>query len=209
LQIHHELITLAKVFAAAFDVGLDVLAVSIGAGVARLAFDASVCLGLAFAGSEIVMQMVGYGLGTGAGRLLGAIATYVVFALLALIGSLMIRDSYRHQSETGFDATHGAGLLLTWMSISLDSLGVGVALPSAAIPLLTLLIKISITTTIFTFIGLAFGSRLGERYERNAERAAGIILIALAGFFVFQQLIRSLPTSPFSSLVLPNRCSKL
>jgi putative Mn2+ efflux pump MntP len=162
LQIHHDLITLAKVLAVAFAVGLDVLAVSIGVGVARLAFGASVRLGLAFAGSEIAMQMVGYGLGTGAGRLLGAIATYVGFALLALIGSLMIRDSSRQQSEAGFDATHGAGLLMTCLSISLDSLGVGVALPSAAIPVLPLLITISITTTIFTFIGLAFGSHLGE-----------------------------------------------
>jgi putative Mn2+ efflux pump MntP len=86
--------------------------------VARLAFDASLRLGLAFAGSEIAMQVGGYELGTGAGRLLGAIAAYVGLALLALIGSWMIRNSLRHHSEAAFDATPGASLLMTSPAIS-------------------------------------------------------------------------------------------
>src|ERR1700680_987504 len=107
----------------------------------------------------------------------GEIAAYVGFALLALIGLLMIRSSHRHLSEANFDATRGAGLLIASLSISLDSLGVGIALPALAIPLLPLLVTVSITTTVFTMIGLAFGARLGERYERNGERAAGAILV--------------------------------
>jgi manganese efflux pump family protein len=190
LEIQHDLRMLVKVVAVAFAVGLDVLAVSIGVGVAQLAFDASLRLGIAFAGAEIAMQVVGYELGTGAGRLLGAIATYLGLALLALIGGLMVWNSFRHQSEAEFDVTRGAGLLITSLSISLDSLGVGVALPVAGIPLLPLLVTVSITTTVFTFIGLAFGSRLGERYERRATRAAGTILLILAGLFLFEQIGR-------------------
>lgn len=174
LQIHHDLILFANVLGVAFAVGLDVLAISIGVGVSRVAFDASMRLGVAFSGAEIAMQAVGYGIGTGAGRLLSEIATYLGLALLALIGSLMIWNSRRHKSQAGFDATRGAGLLVTALSVSLDSLGIGVALPAAAIPLLPLLIMISITTSVFTFVGLAFGARLGERYERGAERVAGL-----------------------------------
>lgn len=181
---------LVKVLAVAFAVGLDVLAVSIGVGVAQLAFEASLRLGIAFAGAEIAMQVVGYELGAAAGRLLGAIATYIGIALLALIGGLMVRNSATPDSEAEFDATRGAGLLLTSLSISLDSLGVGVALPAAGIPLLPLLITVSVTTTTFTFIGLAFGSRLGQRYEQRATRAAGTILIVLAGLFLLDQLGR-------------------
>jgi putative Mn2+ efflux pump MntP len=102
----------------------------------------------------------------------------------------MVWNSFRHQSEAEFDVTRGAGLLITSLSISLDSLGVGVALPVAGIPLLPLLITVSITTTVFTFIGLAFGSRLGERYERRATRAAGTILLILAGLFLLEQIGR-------------------
>jgi manganese efflux pump family protein len=95
----------------------------------------------------------------------------------------------RTAPEEEFDATRGVGLLMTSLSISMDSLGVGVALPATAIPLLPVLMMLSITTTAFTFIGLAFGARLGERYERRAERLAGFILIVLAGLFTAERLI--------------------
>jgi len=179
---------MVKVFAVALAVGLDVLAVSVGVGVMRLAIDARLRLGFAFAASEILMQVVGYELGAGAGKMLGEVATYVGLALLASIGGLMIRNSFQHPTKTEFDATRGAGLLITSLSISLDSLGVGIALPAMAIPLLPLLITVSITTTVFTFIGLAFGARLGERYERGAERSAGVLLIVLAALFAIEQL---------------------
>ncbi len=188
MQIHHDVVALGKAFAVAFAVGLDVLAISVGVGVARLSFDASLRLGLAFAGSEIAMQMIGYALGVGAGRLLGAIAAYVGFALLGFIGFVMIRKSFRHPAEETFDVTRGIGLLLTSLSISLDSLGVGIALPAVAVPLVPLLILVSITTTVFTFIGLEFGARLGERYERGAERAAGTMLVVLAVLFAIERL---------------------
>ena len=189
MQIHDDLIVLAKVFAVALAVGLDVLAISIGVGVTQLAFDARARLGIAFAGSEIAMQAAGYALGSGAGKLLGEIADYVGLGLLALVGGVMIRSSFGDGTDTKFDVTRGRGLIMTSLSISLDSLGVGIALPGAAIPLVPLMITVSITTTIFTFVGLAFGARLGERYERNAERAAGGILVMLAVVFAIQRIV--------------------
>jgi putative Mn2+ efflux pump MntP len=180
---------MAKILGVALAVGLDVLAISVGVGVLRLALDARFRLGFAFAGSEIAMQVIGYELGTGAGKMLGEVATYVGLALLALIGCLMIRSSFAHRSGTELDVTRGAGLLITSLSISLDSLGVGIALPTVGIPLLPMLITVSITTTVFTFIGLEFGARLGERFERGAERAAGTMLLALAVLFAIEQLL--------------------
>ena len=187
MEIHNGFVALGKTFAVAFAVGLDVLAISVGVGVARLSFNASLRLGLAFAGSEIAMQVIGYALGTGAGQMLGDIATYIGLGLLAFIGFVMIRKSFRHFSEATFDATKGMGLVLTSLSISLDSLGVGIALPAVKIPLVPLLILVSITTTVFTFIGLEFGARLGERYERGAERAAGAMLVMLASLFAVER----------------------
>ena len=189
MGIHSDVVTLGKTFAVAFAVGLDVLAISVGVGVARLSFDARLRLGLAFAGSEIAMQMIGYALGVGAGRILGDLAAYIGFGLLAFIGLVMIRNSFRRSSEQTIDVTRGVGLLLTSLSISLDSLGVGIAVPGVGIPLVPLLILVSITTTIFTFIGLEFGARLGERYERGAERAAGAMLVVLAVSFTIERFL--------------------
>jgi manganese efflux pump family protein len=189
LPIPHDLVLTAKILGVALAVGLDVLAISVGVGVMQLALNQRVRLGLAFAGAEIAMQVIGYELGAGAGKILGQVATYVGLALLALIGCLMIRSSFRHESKSELDVTRGAGLLITSLSISLDSLGVGIALPAVGIPLLPMLITVSITTTVFTFIGLEFGARLGERYERGAERAAGTMLVVLAVLFAIEQFL--------------------
>ena len=99
MNLHSELIVLTKVIAVAIAVGLDVLAVSVGVGITRLLWDAKLRLGIAFASSEIIMQVVGYGLGTGAGRMVGGLASYVGFALLALVGAFMIRSSLHEDPE--------------------------------------------------------------------------------------------------------------
>ena len=59
----------AKILGIAFAVGLDVLALSIAVGVMRIDWPARIRLGAAFSASEVLMQLVGYGIGTGAGAL--------------------------------------------------------------------------------------------------------------------------------------------
>ena len=190
--MHAEQVTLVKILAVTIAIGLDVFAISVGVGITNAEWSVRVRLGAAFATAEITMQVIGYVLGTGAGALLGEIAEWMGFGLLALVGAFMIRESYQHSSESSVDLTRGVGLLIASLSISLDSLGVGFALPAIGIPLLPLLITLSITTTIFTFAGLIFGQRIGDRYEHDAQRAAGAILILLAILFSIQHLIAPL-----------------
>ena len=56
--------------------------------------------------------------------MLGEIGAYAGFALLPLVGILMIRSSLQSAPDREFEATRGVGLLMTSLSISLDSLGV-------------------------------------------------------------------------------------
>lgn len=188
-SMHSDLAVLSKVFAVALAVGLDVLALSIGVGVARLSPGASFRVGSAFAVAEIAMQLIGYGLGASASQMLGEVADDVSLTILFLIGAIMIAKSFEYLPEEHFDTDQGVGLLLACLSISLDSLGVGIALPALGIPLFPLLITISITTMSFTLTGLAFGAVLGQRYERGAEGAAGAMLVVLAGALAFHRLV--------------------
>jgi putative Mn2+ efflux pump MntP len=180
MEVHHGFVLLSKVFAVAFAVGLDVLALSIGVGVARLSRGASLRVGSAFAAAEIAMQLLGYELGATASHMLGDVADVISLALLFLIGCVMIATSFEYLPDAHFETAKGKGLFLASLSISLDSLGVGVALPALGIPLIPLLVTVSITTVSFTLTGLAFGAVLGERYERDAERAAGVMLMLIA-----------------------------
>jgi len=188
-RMHPGHVTFLKIFAVAIAIGLDVFAISVGVGITKAEWSTRIRLGAAFAAAEIAMQVIGYELGTGAGKLFGEIAEWIGFALLAMVGAFMIRESFRSSSEPAFDLTRGLGLLVASLSISLDSLGVGFALPAINIPLIPMLITVSITTSIFTFVGLAFGQRIGERYEHEAQRVAGAMLMLLAILFSIQHLM--------------------
>jgi len=176
-----------KILGIALAVGLDVLALSIAVGVMQIPWSSRIRLGLAFSGSEVIMQVIGYGIGTGAGELVGIIANYVGFAVLAGVGFYIFRESYS-LDEAPFKVATGWGLFAACASISLDSLGIGVSLPGVPLPLVPLLATVGVSTILFTAIGLAFGAQLGHRYKRIAERSAGAVLIVLAIVFTVQHL---------------------
>jgi manganese efflux pump family protein len=179
--------TALKILGVAFAVGLDVLALSIAVGIMQLPWNARVRLGAAFTVAEVVMQLVGYAIGTGAGRVVGTIAAYVGFVLLAAIGVYIIRESYAAE-KARFHVHSGWGLVATSASISLDSLGIGISLPGVPLPLIPLLSTVAVSTVLFTALGLTFGFRLGERYEVLAERVSGVVLIVLAIAFTVQHI---------------------
>jgi putative Mn2+ efflux pump MntP len=177
-----------KILGIAVAVGLDVLALSIAIGIMQSAWRKRLRLAIAFSLSEVLMQIVGYLLGASVGRLIGSIADYLGFAVLALVGLFIVRESFE-SGESKIKADSGWGLLAACLSISLDSLGIGVSLPGVPLPLVPLLATVAVSTVVFTSVGLAFGSALGLRYEHLAERAAGIVLIGLAIVFTTQHLL--------------------
>ncbi|HLI79420.1 MAG TPA: manganese efflux pump, partial [Candidatus Binataceae bacterium] len=110
--MHGEQITLLKILAVAIAIGLDVFAISIGVGITNAEWSTRVRLGAAFAAAEITMQVIGFELGTGAGVLLGEVAEWLGFGLLALVGAFMIRESMQHSERASLDLTRGVGLLI-------------------------------------------------------------------------------------------------
>jgi len=177
-----------KILGIALAVGLDVLALSIAVGIMQVPWSSRIRLGLSFSGAEVLMQIIGYGIGTGAGKVLGTIADYAGFAVLAGVGCFIVKESFETE-ESSFKVDSGWGLVAACASISLDSLGIGVSLPGVPLPLVPLLGTVAISTILFTAVGLAFGSRLGQKYRHLAERIAGIVLVVLAVFFTAQHVL--------------------
>lgn len=179
--------TQIRILGVAVAIGLDVLALSVAIGIKEPPWPQRIRLGLTFSIAEIAMQLVGLALGAGFGRLVGTIATWIGLVVLAGIGAWIIREGFTEGSEHDFDVKTLGGLLLASLSISLDSLGVGFALPALHLPLLPLFGTVAISTVVFTLTGLAFGAVLGHKFEKNAEKAAGIVLILLAMLFAVEK----------------------
>jgi putative Mn2+ efflux pump MntP len=176
-----------RICGVALAIGLDVLALSVAIGIKEPPWPQRLRLGLAFSTAEIVMQIVGLSLGTGLGRVIGGIATWIGLIVLAGIGAWILREGFSSETDHEFNVRTAGGLLLASLSISLDSLGVGFALPALHLPLMPLFTTVAISTVCFTLAGLAFGAMLGQRLEKNAEKAAGAVLIVLAVVFAVQQ----------------------
>lgn len=167
-----------KVLAVAVALALDVFAVSVGVGVRGVSRGTKVRIGIAFACAEIVMNVVGAGLGLAAGKMIGGVAGYIGFAALIGLGIYMMRESRSGLSAgAGLDLSRGFGLVLAALSISLDSLGIGFSILYIGVPLVMSLVVIGIVSVCATTLGLALGQRIGARAEGNAAFLGGVLLL--------------------------------
>jgi putative Mn2+ efflux pump MntP len=177
-----------KVVLIALSLGLDVFAVSVGVGMRGMPRAAKIRIGLAFATAEVSMTLIGVGIGTIAGRLLGDLAGYLGFAALIGVGIYMIVEAAREREAGGFDLSRGWGLFLGALSISLDSLGIGFSIEYIGVPLVVSLICIAVVAASSTALGLSIGRLLGARAEASAAVWGGVVLVGTGLLFAILKM---------------------
>jgi putative Mn2+ efflux pump MntP len=179
---------LLKIFVVAVSLGLDVFAVGIGVGMRGTSRAIKIRIGAAFAGAEVIMNLVGVGLGRLAGSLLGDVAGYIGFAALIGVGTYMVLEAVRQSEREPLDFSRGWGLFVASLSISLDSLGIGFSILYIGVPLWLALGVIFVVSICATVLGLTFGRFLGRRVEEGAELWAGIVLILTGAGFILAKV---------------------
>ena len=128
------------------------------------------------------MNLIGAGLGSLAGRVIGDVAGYIGFAALIGVGAYMIYE-WAGEGEGGLDLSRGWGLFIGSLSISLDSLGIGFSIVYIGVPLIVTLSAIALASVGSTALGLAFGRRFGAAVGEWAGLFAGVVLILTGGLF--------------------------
>jgi putative Mn2+ efflux pump MntP len=176
---------LVKIFVVAISLGLDVFAVGVGVGMRGASRAVKLRIGVAFASAEVIMNLIGVGLGQLAGSLLGDVAGYIGFAALVGVGAYMIVESLREsEMKAPLDFSRGWGLFIGSLSISLDSLGIGFSILYIGVPLALALAVIFAVSICATVLGLTFGRFLGRRVEEGAELWAGVVLLLTGIAFI-------------------------
>ena len=174
-----------KILTIALSLALDVFAVSVCVGVRGASTALKWRIGIAFATAEIVMNLVGAGLGAVAGKLLGDVAGYIGFVALLAVGLYMIYEARRDlEDRNPMDLSRGWGLFVASLSISLDSLGIGFSILYIGVPIVVSLSVIGIVSVSATALGLSLGRRLGTRIEDSAELLGGILLALTGAAFI-------------------------
>ncbi len=176
----------------AVGLSMDAFAVSICKGLAmkKLTVRDSLIVGAWFGGFQALMPLIGYLLGSRFVRLVSAIAPWIAFALLVLIGGNMIREAVM-KNEDEEDSTDALGfktMFVMAVATSIDALAVGITfacVPVRIIPAPALLntiiavVIIGVGTFVISILGTKVGNVFGTKYKRKAEFAGGIILILL------------------------------
>lgn len=147
----------------------------------------AVTLALVFGGFQGAMLVAGWFAGEPVARWFSSFDHWIAFGLLAAIGVRTIVEGYRHADEPRSELSH-AKLLLAGVATSIDALAAGFGLALAHAPIE----RAALWTVGITAFGSAaayFGGKgLGQRWERGAHWAAGLVLIAIGARILFSHI---------------------
>jgi len=179
-----------ELFPIALGLSMDAFAVSIckGLSVEKASIRHSTLAGLYFGGFQALMPLIGYLIGSRFAHLIESFDHWVAFALLALIGINMIRESFGKDEEDHNGSFSFMTMLPLAVATSIDALAVGISFAFYEVEIIGAAAIIGITTFILSGIGIYIGNIFGAKYKSGAEFVGGLILILIGLKVLLQDL---------------------
>ena len=188
-----------ELFLLAIGLSMDAFAVSVCKGLAmqKVTFRNAAICGVWFGGFQALMPFIGYLLGSGFEKYINAVAPWIAFVLLALIGGNMIREALSKDDEDTSAALDVKTMFLMAVATSIDALAVGITFACVPVEIITAspLVKtivavclIGATTFVHSCAGVKAGSVFGSRYKSKAEFVGGAILILIGVKILLEHL---------------------
>jgi putative Mn2+ efflux pump MntP len=170
-------------FATAFAVAMDAVAVSISSGMARgrASWREALSMAAVFGAFQAVMPALGYAGGALFRDAIEAYDHWVAFTLLAIVGGHMLwesRSAGDEERESGNPFT-ARRLFVLGVATSIDALAVGLSLAMIDFPLAISVSVIGATTFLLCVPSVLLGARLGNAFAHRAEFVGGAILVAI------------------------------
>lgn len=176
-----------ELFVIALGLSMDAFAVSICKGLStkRCGIKHMLICGLYFGLFQGAMPLIGYLLGSQFESLVSAVAPYIAFVLLAMIGYNMIREA-REDDETVDDDFSMKAMIPLAVATSIDALAIGVSFAFLQVNIIPAVSFIGVTTFVCCMFGVKIGSIFGSKYKQGAEFFGGLVLI-LMGFKILME----------------------
>lgn len=174
--------TLFELFLIAVGLSMDAFAVSVCKGLSTRELKAKhyLAVGAWFGGFQALMPLLGYLLGSSFEGYINRFDHWIAFALLAVIGGNMIKESFEKDGEKADDSFTFKTMLVLAVATSIDALAVGITF--ALLPDVNIVAAVSfigLTTFVLSAVGLKVGNIFGLKYKSKAELAGGVILILI------------------------------
>lgn len=173
--------TLLELLLTALGLAMDAFAVSVCKGLAmdKATLKRAVIVGIWFGGFQALMPLIGYFVGTQFEGFLTAIDHWIAFALLALIGANMIRESLSGKDDSASGLLTIKVMLPMAVATSIDALAVGVTYAFLKVDILVAIAFIGVITFLLSATGVKIGNIFGAKLKSKAELLGGVILILM------------------------------
>lgn len=188
--------SLFDIFLLAMALAMDCFTVSIVSGVIMRRYVLSVTLRMAllFGLFQALMPFAGWLATSRFSGYIESVDHWIAFALLAVLGVKMIKDSFGDEEDAHFDPTKLSSQLLFSVATSIDALAVGISFACLGyknVSQLTVpLIIIGVCSFVMSVVGNALGIMCGKTVVKRLkpELVGGTILL-LIGFRILYEHI--------------------
>lgn len=171
---------------------MDAFAVSVckGLSMARMKWKNAIIIGAYFGYFQALMPVLGYLLGYNFQDRISNIDHWIAFILLGVIGINMIKEAISKENDVHNDSVKFKDMIVLAIATSIDALAVGITFAFFNVNLILAISLIGIITFIISVLGVKVGNIFGDKYEKKAEFAGGIILIFLGIKILVEHLIK-------------------
>ena len=169
----------------AIGLSMDAFAVSVCKGLSSKSADIKnmAKCGLWFGGFQALMPLIGFFIGKLFADAIVSVDHWIAFALLVLIGANMLKEAFSKEEECdcGKNADYSIKTMFTMaVATSIDALAIGVSLSLAGeVNIWLAILLIGVITCVLSALGVKIGSVFGDKFEKKAEIAGGVILILI------------------------------
>lgn len=133
---------------------------------------------------HFIMPLIGLSIGSFITSKIIFNTNILVGFILFLISIEMIVSSFKEKEEKFLLSI--PGYLLFGLSVSIDSLTTGIGLPVITNNYILSALIFSITSFIFTLLGLNLGNILNQKYGKISTIVGGTILLIIAIIYIFK-----------------------
>ena len=133
------------------------------------------------------MTAIGWALGINFANYIESVDHWIAFVLLGYLGGKMIYESMK-EGDSCISSLSLKTIMTLGLATSIDALAVGVGFAFLNTVILYPVLIIFLTTFLFSFCGLYFGTRFGNIKWINIEFVGGLILIGIGVKILIEHL---------------------
>lgn len=173
---------LVEIILIAVSLAMDAFAVSIckGLSMKKMDWKKAIIIALYFGLFQGGMPLIGYLLGVGFEESIKFIDHWIAFGLLAFIGGNMIKEALsKNEDDEVDDKVDFKTMIVLAIATSIDALAIGVTFAFLNVNIVLAVSLIAAITFVISCIGVKLGNVFGDKYEKKAELAGGIVLILI------------------------------